>query len=181
MFCSQVEEVQIPTPIFLFPDSPAALLRFASPAGPGVCLRGPPISFLHSPGHLHCVLGQIDDPVDQVEGAERKREEDARVLVDDAGAGQNIVGRHGGALLQEGLGVDGRVGEGFCRSIKQRCRIHSFFEHGAGVHLRETERTHRTIEGQARPVQTQQARHVADASSVNDRSSHLPPAPTVVS
>lgn len=93
----------------------------------------------HSPGHLHGVLGEIDDPVDQVEGAERKREEDARVLVDDAGAGQDVVGRHGRALLQEGLGVDGRVGEGFGRSVKQRRRIHSFLEHGAGVHLQETE------------------------------------------
>lgn len=54
-----------------------------------------PISCMHSPGHLHGVLGEIDDPVDQVEGAERKREEDARVLVDDAGSGQNVVGRHG--------------------------------------------------------------------------------------
>lgn len=97
------------------------------------------ISCPHSPGHLHGVLGEIDDPVDQVEGAERKREEDARVLVDDAGAGQNVVGRHGRALLQEGLGVDGRVGESFGRSIEQRRRIHSFLEHGAGVHLRETE------------------------------------------
>lgn len=96
----------------------------------------------HSPGHLHGVLGEIDDPVDQVEGAKRKWEEDARVLVDDAGAGQNVVGRHGRALLQEGLGIDRRVGEGLCRSIKQRRRIHSFFEHTAGVHLQEREREH---------------------------------------
>lgn len=104
-----------------------------------MCTAGSSKIRCHSPGHLHGVLGEIDDPVDQVEGAERKREEDARVLVDDAGAGQNVVGRHGRALLQEGLGVDGRVGEGFGRSIKQRRRIHSLLEHGAGVHLRETE------------------------------------------
>lgn len=29
------------------------------------------------PGHLHCVLGEIDNPVDQVEGAKRKGEKDA--------------------------------------------------------------------------------------------------------
>lgn len=101
------------------------------------------IGCTHSPGHLHGVLGEIDDPVDQVEGAEGKREEDARVLVDDAGAGQDVVGRHGRALLEEGLGVDGRVGEGLCRPIKQRCRIYSFFEHAAGIHLQEAERTNR--------------------------------------
>lgn len=112
---------------------------------------------MHSPGHLHGVLGEIDDPVDQVEGAERKREEDARVLVNDAGAGQNVVGGHGRALLQEGLGVDGRVGEGLCRAIKQRCRIHSFFEHTAGVHLQETVRTHRIRKKPAKALQTEQA------------------------
>lgn len=47
-----------------------------------------------SPGHLHRVLGEIDDPVDQVEGAKRKREQDAGVFVDDAGAGENVVGRY---------------------------------------------------------------------------------------
>lgn len=45
-----------------------------------------------SPGHLHGVLGEIDDPVDQVEGAEGKGEEDAGVFVDDAGASQDVVG-----------------------------------------------------------------------------------------
>lgn len=29
-----------------------------------------------SPGHLHRVLGEIDDPVDQVESAKRQGEED---------------------------------------------------------------------------------------------------------
>lgn len=48
-----------------------------------------------SPGHLHGVLGEIDDPVDQVEGAKRKGKEDAGVFVDDAGASQNVVGRYG--------------------------------------------------------------------------------------
>lgn len=90
-----------------------------------------------SPGHLHGVLGEIDDPVDQVESAERQREEDAGVFVDDAGAGQNVVGRDGGALLQEGLGVDGRVGKRFGGAVKERRRVHPLLQHAAGVHLGE--------------------------------------------
>lgn len=95
---------------------------------------------MSSPGHLHGVLGEIDDPVDQVESAERQREEDAGVFVDDAGAGQNVVGRDSGALLQEGLGVDGRVGKRFGGTVKERRRVHPLLQHAAGVHLGETKR-----------------------------------------
>lgn len=45
-----------------------------------------------SPGRLHSVLGEIDDPVDQVKSAKGERKEDAGVLVNDAGASQYIVG-----------------------------------------------------------------------------------------
>lgn len=93
-----------------------------------------------SPGHLHGVLGEIHNPVDQVERAERQGEEDAGVFVDDAGAGQNVVGRYGRALLQEGLGVDRRVGEGFGWAVKQRRRVHPLLQHTAGIHLGEGER-----------------------------------------
>lgn len=95
---------------------------------------------MSSPGHLHGVLGEIDDPVDQVESAERQREEDAGVFVDDAGAGQNVVGRDSGALLQEGLGVDGRVGKRFGGTVKERRRVHPLLQHAAGVHLGEAKR-----------------------------------------
>lgn len=44
-----------------------------------------------SPGHLHRVLGEIDDPVDQVESTKRQWEEDTGVFVDDAGPSENIV------------------------------------------------------------------------------------------
>lgn len=47
-----------------------------------------------SPGRFHCVLGEIDDPVDQVESAKGEREEDAGVLVNNAGASQYVVGRN---------------------------------------------------------------------------------------
>lgn len=141
MFCSPVKEVQNPDPVFFIPSLFPGCLKPVQVCGwtGRMFGRSSKIICQNSPGHLHGVLGEIDDPVDQVEGAERKREEDARVLVDDAGAGQDVVGWHGRALLQEGLGVDRRVGEGFGGSVKQRRRIHSFLEHGAGVHLRETE------------------------------------------
>lgn len=82
-----------------------------------------------SPGRLHSVFGEIDDPVDQVESAKGERKEDAGVLVNDAGASQYIVGRNSWALLQEGLGTDRRVGECFCRAFKELRRIHSLLQH----------------------------------------------------
>lgn len=93
-----------------------------------------------SPGHFHRVLGEIDDPVDQVEGAKRKREQDAGVFVDDAGAGQNVVGRYSRTLLQEGLSVDRWVGKRFCRPVKQWGRVHPLLQHTAGIHLGEAKR-----------------------------------------
>lgn len=89
-----------------------------------------------SPGHLHGVLGEIHDPVDQVEGAEGQREEDAWVLVDDAGARQHVVGRHRRALLQEGLRVDRRVGEGLGGAVEGEAGVHPLLQgHAAGLHL----------------------------------------------
>lgn len=90
---------------------------------------------MSSPGHLHGVLGEIDNPVDQVEGSERKGKEDAGVFVNDAGAGQNIVGRHGRTLLQEGLGVHGRVGERFGWPIERRGGVHPLLQYAAGIDL----------------------------------------------
>ena len=90
-----------------------------------------------SPGHLHGVLGEIHDPVDQVEGAKREGEEDAGVFVDDAGAGQHVVVRYSRALLQEGLGVDRWVGERFGRAVEQLSGVHPLLQHASGIHLGE--------------------------------------------
>lgn len=93
-----------------------------------------------SPWHLHGVLSEIDDPVDQVKGAKGKREEDAGVFVDDAGAGQNVVVWYSRTLLQEGLGIDGWVGKCFGRPFKQKGRVHPLLQHIARIHLGEAER-----------------------------------------
>lgn len=86
-----------------------------------------------SPGRLHGVLGEIDNPVDQVEGAKGEWEEDAGVLVDDAGAGQDVVVRDGRALLQEGLGADWWVGEGLGGALEERRRIHPLLQHATAA------------------------------------------------
>lgn len=112
--------------------------------GAGIACK---IHAICSPGHLHRVLGEIDDPVDQVEGAERKGEEDAGVFVDDAGASQDVVGRYGWALLQEGLGVNRWVGKCFCRAVKQRGRVHPLLQHTARIHLENKRKDIESVRG----------------------------------
>lgn len=93
-----------------------------------------------SPWHLHGVLGEIDNPVDQVKGAKRKGKEDAWVFVNDAGASQNVVGWYCWALLQESLGINRWVGECFGRALKKWGRVHSLLQHTAGIHLQQTKK-----------------------------------------
>lgn len=59
------------------------------------------LNVIHVPGTLHCVLDQVDVPVDQVEERKGQREEDAGVLVDGAGAGQLWDWGESRTLLEE--------------------------------------------------------------------------------
>lgn len=72
---------------------------------------------------LHGVFGEIYDPVDEVEGAKREREKNARVLVDNAGAAQHVVGRRGRALRP--IVVQLRA-ELLSRRLQAAAQVHSF-------------------------------------------------------
>lgn len=79
---------------------------------------------------LHSVFGEIDNPVDQVEGPEGQRKKDARVLVNNTSLYQHVAGRDSGALLMEiRLWWSGEP----VRSISLRERVQPFLQHTSRV------------------------------------------------
>ena len=88
---------------------------------------------------LHGVFGEINDPVDQVEGAEGQREEDARVLVDDAGASEHVVGGHGGALGAVVGRLRTRELSVLSGALQTARRVHPLLQDAGGVQMRLTE------------------------------------------
>lgn len=78
---------------------------------------------------LHSVFGEIDNPVDQVEGPEGQRKKDARVFVNNTSC-QRVDGRDSGALLMETrLWSSGEP----VRSISLRDRVQPFLQHTSRV------------------------------------------------